>query len=209
MSERATGCLILRTVTVSPLFLHHENTQVYGSYRGSQWCICFINAKCSLDMKSTIFGKIISAWLCLFHMRFFTRKRFLKWLWGKGEFITRIYVLEYSGKLHWVWGRAVAIELRQALSCLLLSPALSFFPCFLSQVIRTTFIHSFHHFLSTTSLPVISLHTHLWPPALHLSFLVKSLAFTIYFIFSIEKKQRILISWTYFSPSRACRLAKM
>ena len=41
--------------------------------------------------------------------------------------------------------------------------------------------------LSTSFLPVISLHTHLWPPALYLSFLVKSLAFTIYFIFSIEK----------------------
>ena len=148
MSERATGCLILRTVTVSPLFLPHENKQVYGSYRGSQWCICFINAKCSLDMKSTIWGKIISAWLWLFHMRFFTRKRFLKWFCGSGGFITRIYVLEYSGKLHWVWGRAVAIELRQALSCLLLSVALLFFPCSLSQELHTTFIHSFHHSLN-------------------------------------------------------------
>ena len=152
MSERATGCLILRTVTVSPLFLHHENTQVYGSYRGSQWCICFINAKCSLDMKSTVLGKISSAWLWLFHMRIFTRKRFLKWFGGKGDFrrinIQGCMFLSTQEKLHWVWRSAVAIELRQALSCLLLSPALSFFPCFLSQELRTTFIHSFHHSLN-------------------------------------------------------------
>ena len=153
MSERATGCLILRTVTVSPLFLPHENKQVYGSYRGSQWCICFINAKCSLDMKSNILGKIISAWLWLFHMRFFTRKRFLKWLWGKGEFITRIYVLEYSGK--------IALGLRKgccyrAQTGFLMSLAqccsfiLSLFP--LSGV-----THNFHSFFSSLSQLAFSL----------------------------------------------------
>ena len=153
MSERASGCLILTTVTVSPLFLHYENTQVCVSYRGSQWCMLFINAKCSLDMKSTIWGKIISAWLWLFHMRFFTRKRFLKWFCGSGGFITRIYVLEYSGKIALCLRKGCRYR-AQTGSLLSLAQCCSFI---LSLFPLSGVTHNFHSFFSSLSQLAVSL----------------------------------------------------